>query len=155
MALLRAYLYLIFPFWLLIFFLSLLLLDLGVGIVGSILLSFVICMIPAMLISWFSNKAGSLASTIYSGSRQLNTIDQYRGNLTQARFLKTQGAYDKALSLVDELLLIIPDHVEGLFLKAQILIDSGSDRVLARRCLSQSFKEAMRKILFIVGRENF
>ncbi|KJS32321.1 MAG: hypothetical protein VR64_07320 [Desulfatitalea sp. BRH_c12] len=132
MTFLRAFSYLVAPAFLLSAALTMVI-EYGLPAILSIAL--VCCAVVAALVDWFSEKVGAVAGILYSGSRQHNTADQFSGNITRARYLKTKGMYTEALVLVDEYLENVPEEPEGLFLKAQVLRASGGDPDLVRRCL--------------------
>jgi len=140
MTFLRAFSYLLAPG----FFLSVAvtgIVDLRIGLLPIFLIVLVLCAVVAALVVWFSEKAGSVASIIYTGSRQPSHKDRFSSNISRARYLKTKEAFSEALAVIDEYLHNVSDDPEGLFLKAQILIASDGDNVLARRCLLSILKQ--------------
>lgn len=140
MSFLRSYLYLLLPSFLLTFYLSLRL-GFNLGLLAVILISLVLCAVPATLIDWFSEKMGAAASILYRGPQECSSIAQYRGNITRARVLRTKGSYAEALVLIDEYLEKAPGASEALFLKAQTLLDSSGNLNQAKLCLDTIIKE--------------
>jgi hypothetical protein len=47
------------------------------------------------------------------------------------------GNYEKAISIIDNVLDQVPDFNEALFIKAQILIDGFKDAKVAKECISK------------------
>jgi hypothetical protein len=138
---LRAYAYLVPPMLLLGLTLALAF-DLGLGLWTVVLLTLVICALAAAAICRFSHNVGTFASRVYTGSGHFTAKEQHAGNITRARYFKTQGCHEEALAVIDEYLDHVPGEPEGLFLKAQILMASEGDLSLARRCLDAVIKYA-------------
>jgi uncharacterized protein HemY len=92
-------------------------------------------------VNFFLNKMGGSAGILY-GSREPNWSlkEQIAGDLDRVKHLKMKKEYDRALSIVDEVLITAPESPEALLLKSQILIDGFSNYDDAEKCLKKIFK---------------
>lgn len=135
----RIYSILILPVLILTTIVSLVL-DWQISLFGLIAITIALNLIPTILVLWFSNKVGDVSAILFKGSGRSTIRDQYCGNISQARYLKTRHEYKEALELIEQYLDKDPDFAEALYLKAQILLDGFNDYIGAKLCTNKILK---------------
>jgi hypothetical protein len=84
-----------------------------------------------------SDRFGDISGSLFLGPKSNRSVrEKLSGNLSRARVQKMNGNYEKAISLIDNVLDQAPDFNEALFIKAQILIDGFKDAKVAKECIS-------------------
>ncbi|MBC8391741.1 MAG: hypothetical protein H8E17_04120 [Deltaproteobacteria bacterium] len=113
------------------------------GFIIAILLSF----LATKLIISFAGGIGGTFGRLFSGRRPIySLLEQFEGDLDQARHHKMQNRFDKALEIVETVVAQAPDLPQALFLKAQILWEGFGD-------IEQS-KDCLRKVMTVVTDKN-
>lgn len=75
-----------------------------------------------------SDKFGDLSCTLFLDPKSNWSIrERLSRDLSRARVQKMNGNYEKALSIIDNVLDQVPNFKKPLFIKAQILLDGYSD----------------------------
>jgi tetratricopeptide (TPR) repeat protein len=132
----RIYCFLILPVLILTTVVSLVL-DWQISLFGLIAITMALNLIPTILVLLFSNKVGDASAILFKGTGRSTIRDQYCGNISQARYLKTRHEYKEALELIEQYLDKDPDFAEALYLKAQILLDGFNDYIGAKLCTNK------------------
>lgn len=91
----------------------------------------------AVVVELLSGVIGATSSNLLYGTRRRvrSPRDQFAGTLNQVRYHKMCKEFQKALSIVEDVLTRNPDFSEALLLKAQILWEGFEDRSGAKICL--------------------
>jgi hypothetical protein len=105
----------------------------------------VFVVIPAsVLVEKLGGSLGSFLSFRW-GRTTISPRQRLAGKLDKSRYLKTQGAFTRALEIVNDVLGEDPDFPDALFLKAQILREGFDNLGAAKGCL--------KKIMELTGPE--
>lgn len=89
----------------------------------------------------FDDLFQGFGDLIFNGCLPAKRYDLLAGELIKARLLKASRRFDEALEVVGSVLAKQPEHPEALFLKVQILCESGSNHVAAEACLRRVIQQ--------------
>src|SRR4030042_361978 len=86
-----------------------------------IVLSFPCPILLSIMTIYIVEKPASVSGKIYWPSEKIPPREQLSADLARARYSKGTGHFDKALSIINQILEKDPDFPDALYLKAHIL----------------------------------